>query len=62
MAGGQGSGGREVAGSAELQAQLRLQDEAAQAMRARRVADGALEFCRDRGGPAGGGWPDQGDP
>jgi VacB/RNase II family 3'-5' exoribonuclease len=40
-----------VAASAELQAQLRLQDEAAQAMRARRVADGALEFFRVEADP-----------
>ena len=40
-----------IAGSVELQTQLRLQDEAAQAMRARRVADGALEFCRIEADP-----------
>jgi exoribonuclease-2 len=40
-----------IAGSVELQAQLRLQDEAAQAMRAHRVADGALEFCRIEADP-----------
>ena len=40
-----------VAAAAELQAQLRLQDEAAQAMKARRVADGALEFCRVESDP-----------
>jgi len=40
-----------IAGSVELQAQLRLQDEAAQAMRAHRVADGALEFFRTEADP-----------
>ena len=40
-----------IAGSVELQTQLRLQDEAAQAMRAHRVADGALEFCRIEADP-----------
>jgi VacB/RNase II family 3'-5' exoribonuclease len=40
-----------IAGSMELQAQLRLQDEAAQAMRAHRVADGALEFYRIEADP-----------
>ncbi|MES2219491.1 MAG: RNB domain-containing ribonuclease [Acidobacteriota bacterium] len=40
-----------IAGSVELQAQLRLQDEAAQAMRARRIADGALEFHRIEADP-----------
>ena len=40
-----------IAGSVELQAQLRLQDEAAQAMRAHRVADGALEFFRIEADP-----------
>jgi len=34
-----------------LQAQLKLQDEAAQAMRAKRVADGALEFRRIEADP-----------
>jgi VacB/RNase II family 3'-5' exoribonuclease len=40
-----------IAGSVELQAQLRLQDEAAQAMRAHRIADGALDFCRIEADP-----------
>lgn len=40
-----------VAASADLQAQLRLQDEAAQALRAHRVADGALEFHRIEADP-----------
>ena len=40
-----------IAGSVELQAQLRLQNEAAQAMRAHRVADGALEFRRIEADP-----------
>jgi VacB/RNase II family 3'-5' exoribonuclease len=40
-----------IAGSEELQAQLRLQDEAAQRMRAKRVADGALEFNRIEADP-----------
>lgn len=40
-----------IAGSVELQAQLRLQAEAAQAMRAHRVADGALEFFRMEADP-----------
>ncbi len=40
-----------VAASAELQAQLRLQDEAAQSMHARRAADGALEFCKSEADP-----------
>lgn len=40
-----------IAGSVELQTQLRLQDEAAQAMRAHRVADGALEFFRIEADP-----------
>jgi VacB/RNase II family 3'-5' exoribonuclease len=40
-----------IAGSVELQAQLRLQNEAAQAMRANRVANGALEFCRIEADP-----------
>jgi len=35
----------------ELQAQLRLQDEAARAMRARRVSEGALEFRRIEADP-----------
>ena len=40
-----------IAGSVELQAQLRLQDEAAQAMRAHRIAAGALDFCRIEADP-----------
>ena len=40
-----------IGGSVELQAQLRLQDEAAQAMRAHRVAEGALEFYRIEADP-----------
>jgi exoribonuclease-2 len=40
-----------IAGSPDLQEQLRLQDEAAQAMRARRIADGALEFNRIEADP-----------
>jgi VacB/RNase II family 3'-5' exoribonuclease len=40
-----------IAGSVELQVQLRLQDEAAQAMRAHRVADGALDFYRIEADP-----------
>lgn len=40
-----------IAGSVELQAQLRLQAEAAQAMRANRVAAGALEFSRVEADP-----------
>jgi VacB/RNase II family 3'-5' exoribonuclease len=40
-----------IGGSVELQEQLRLQDEAAQAMRAHRVADGALEFRRIEADP-----------
>jgi VacB/RNase II family 3'-5' exoribonuclease len=40
-----------IAGSVELQAQLQLQDEAAQAMRAYRVADGALVFYRIEADP-----------
>ncbi len=40
-----------IGGSVELQAQLRLQDEAAQAMRAHRVAEGALEFRRIEADP-----------
>jgi VacB/RNase II family 3'-5' exoribonuclease len=40
-----------IGGSVELQAQLRLQDEAAQAMRAHRVANGALEFYRIEADP-----------
>jgi len=40
-----------VAASAELQAQLKLQDEAAQALRGHRVAEGALEFRRVEADP-----------
>ena len=40
-----------IRGSVELQAQLRLQDEAAQALRAHRVAEGALEFHRIEADP-----------
>ena len=40
-----------IGGSEELQAQLKLQDEAAQAMRAHRVAEGALEFRRIEADP-----------
>ena len=40
-----------IAGSVELQTQLRLQDEAAQAMRAHRIAAGALDFCRIEADP-----------
>ena len=52
MAGGDGCrADAKIAASAELQAQLRLQDEAAQAMQAHRVADGALEFHRIEADP-----------
>jgi exoribonuclease-2 len=40
-----------IAGSPDLQEQLKLQDEAAQALRAHRVADGALEFNRIEADP-----------
>jgi VacB/RNase II family 3'-5' exoribonuclease len=40
-----------IGGSEDLQAQLKLQDEAAQAMRAHRIADGALEFQRIEADP-----------
>lgn len=40
-----------IAGSVELQAQLRLQNQAAQAMREHRVANGALEFRRIEADP-----------
>jgi exoribonuclease R len=40
-----------VAASAELQAQLRLQDEAARAVREQRVSEGALEFDRMEADP-----------
>jgi exoribonuclease-2 len=48
---GKGPADAKVAASAELQAQLRLQDEVAQALRTRRVADGALEFFRVESDP-----------
>ena len=48
---GKGPADAKVAASAELQAQLRLQDEAAQAMQAHRIADGALEFFRVEADP-----------
>src|ERR1035441_7211285 len=48
---GKGPADAKGAASAELQAQLRLQDEAAQAMHARRAADGALEFCKGEEDP-----------
>ena len=48
---GKGPADAKVAASAELQAQLRLQDEAARAMHARRAADGALEFCKSEADP-----------
>jgi exoribonuclease-2 len=49
----EGSGGADakVAASAELQAQLKLQDEAAVALRAQRVRQGALEFSRAEADP-----------
>jgi VacB/RNase II family 3'-5' exoribonuclease len=40
-----------IAASSELQAQLRLQDEAAVALRAQRVKQGALEFSRSEADP-----------
>lgn len=40
-----------IGGSLELQAQLRLQDEAAKVMRARRIADGAVDFLRIEADP-----------
>jgi VacB/RNase II family 3'-5' exoribonuclease len=40
-----------IAGSVELQAQLRLQDQAAQAMRAHRIGEGALDFYRIEADP-----------
>jgi exoribonuclease-2 len=49
----EGTGGADakVGASAELQAQLRLQDEAAVALRAQRVKQGALEFSRAEADP-----------
>ena len=49
----EGTGGADakVAASAELQEQLRLQDEAAVALRAQRVRQGALEFSRSEADP-----------
>jgi VacB/RNase II family 3'-5' exoribonuclease len=49
----EGTGGADakVAASAELQAQLKLQDEAAVALRAQRVKQGALEFSRAEADP-----------
>jgi VacB/RNase II family 3'-5' exoribonuclease len=40
-----------ILGSLDLQAQLKLQDEAAQALRAHRIADGALDFNRIEADP-----------
>ncbi len=48
---GTGAPDAKVAASAELQAQLRLQDEAAVALRAQRVRQGALEFSRSEADP-----------
>ena len=48
---GSGAADAKVAASAELQAQLRLQDEAAVALRAQRVRQGALEFSRAEADP-----------
>jgi exoribonuclease-2 len=48
---GTGPADAKVAASADLQAQLRLQDEAARAMHARRASDGALEFCKGEADP-----------
>jgi VacB/RNase II family 3'-5' exoribonuclease len=48
---GTGEADAKVAGSAELQAQLRLQDEAARAVRDERVRQGALEFDRMEADP-----------
>jgi exoribonuclease-2 len=49
----EGTGGADakVAASAELQGQLKLQDEAAVALRAQRVRQGALEFSRAEADP-----------
>jgi VacB/RNase II family 3'-5' exoribonuclease len=48
---GTGAADAKVGASAELQAQLRLQDEAAVALRAQRVRQGALEFSRSEADP-----------
>jgi exoribonuclease-2 len=48
---GKGAADAKVAASAELQAQLKLQDEAAVALRAQRVRQGALEFSRAEADP-----------
>ncbi len=48
---GTGAADAKVAASAELQAQLRLQDEAARSARERRVSEGALEFDRMEADP-----------
>src|SRR5258706_15244349 len=53
----EGAGGADakVAASAALQAQLKLQDEAAGALGAQRVREGGLEVSRGGAGPGGGG-------
>jgi VacB/RNase II family 3'-5' exoribonuclease len=48
---GPGAADEKVAASAGLQAQLKLQDEAAVALRAQRVRQGALEFSRSEADP-----------
>jgi len=48
---GTGAADAKVAASADLQAQLKLQDEAAVALRAQRVRQGALEFNRAEADP-----------
>ena len=48
---GTGEADAKVAASEPLQAQLKLQDEAAQALRAERVSQGALEFSRIEADP-----------
>ena len=48
---GTGAADEKVAASAELQAQLRLQDEAARRAREQRVSEGALEFDRMEADP-----------
>lgn len=48
---GKGAADQKVAASAELQAQLRLQDEAAVRLKAHRVKMGALEFSRAEADP-----------